>query len=147
MNPVVKRIGGLAGCLLLVLVALGLIYSCATGAFVRARHVELAFPGQAVADARTLMVDFQRTRKAGQETKWLRADELPESLKIPRLRLAAIFTNHLNVVMGRNPDWSVGARIWLDRPPPHTGDQPTRYPDVYFYEYCNDFPASVSNHP
>ena len=133
--------------LLLGTAVLGLIYSSSTGAFIRARHVNVPSPERAVADARRLIADFQKTRKAGQESKWLRIEELPESLKIPKLRFAAVFTNHLNLVMGRNPDWSVGARIWLDRPPERSSDQPTRFPGVYFYEYCNDFPTSASNHP
>ena len=101
---IIIGIGCLGGALLLVFVAMGVLYGCETRAFVRARHVMIASPEQAVVDARQLILDFQRTRNNGQDTRWIEVDGLPKSLKIPKLRFAAVFTNHLNLVTGKNPD-------------------------------------------
>jgi len=147
MKRIFKMIGIVAAVIGGLFFLIGLLYAWSTGAFVRASHVRLDMPTQAVTDARQLIREFQQTRDRDESARSLAKDDLPVSLRIPKLRYAVVFTNHLNLVMGRNPDWSIGARIWLDQPPDSTADRPTRYPDVLFYEYCNDLPVSVSNHP
>lgn len=140
-------IGGGLAALLLAICSFGLFYAYRTGAFARPSGVELSNPQQAVADARQLILDFQRTRENGQNSRWIEVDRLPQSLKIPKLRFAAVFTNHLNLVTGRNPDWTVGARIWAEDATVVHSDQTTKYSNVFFFSYCNDNPLSPSNQP
>jgi hypothetical protein len=39
-------------------------------------------------------------------------DDLPESLRIPHLRYATIYPDHVNLVIRQDPDAQVGFRIW-----------------------------------
>ncbi|HEX9886930.1 MAG TPA: hypothetical protein VGA70_10600 [Longimicrobiales bacterium] len=105
--------------------------------------VVLSDPGRAVADARRMIVEARAdsTRHRG----WIEPAALPLSLRIPRLDFAMVHADHVDLVLARNPDWTVGARIWsLDARREHA-DAPTAYPDVYFFDFTNDAPESPAN--
>ena len=77
--------------------------------------------------------------------QWLTNNELPESLNIPHLHHVSVYDDHVSIVMARNPDWIIGARIWsLDSTKKHA-DQPTKYPGIYYFQYTNDLPESPTN--
>lgn len=146
-----KRIAIVFGVIILAFVSaaaiIGVLYSCATGAFVRAKDINFSNPEQAVSDAQQFIRDFEKSKRTDEKGRWIAGGDLPASLRINKLRYAVVFTNHLNLVMGRNPDWSIGARIWsIDSVTPHD-DQPTKYKDIFFFEYCNDLPLSQKNQP
>lgn len=114
------------------------------GAFTSARDIHIAQPGLAVRDARALVED--RVRHPETYGPFTEPESLPPSLRIANLRYAKVHADHVDLVVARNPDWSVGARIWSVGHRPHR-DQPTRYRDVYFFRYTNDAPVSLDNIP
>ena len=123
--------------LLIVFVVLG------CGATTGPNDIKLINPKQAVADAR-MMMEGRRADPKKYEG-WIYAKDLPDSLKLPGLYYASVYEDHVNLVIGRNPDWQVGARIWASDSKLKHEDKKTSYPDVYFFQYCNDLPASPSN--
>jgi hypothetical protein len=117
--------------------------SIACGFFTGPRDIKLENPVQAVIDARKLIAE-ERQEPSEPIRK---PEELPESLRIPGLRWAIIHDDHIDLVMYHHPDGEKGARIWsLDTKREHR-DQPTRYPEVYFFFYDNDSPQSPENIP
>ena len=129
----------------LAFAGLGLILGCGFdwgGAFTSADDVVFVDPKTAVIDARTLM---QEAREGTRDAGMYRPDELPQSLRIPKLLYAYIFDDHLSLVLARNPDWNVGARIWSDDATREHADQPTKYEEIFFYDYTNDLPESPTN--
>jgi hypothetical protein len=113
-------------------------------AFTSARDIRIAQPDLAVRDARALVED--RVRHPERYGPFTEPESLPSSLRIANLRYAKVHDDHVDLVVARNPDVSVGARIWSVGHRPHH-DRPTRYRDVYFFRYTNDAPVSIDNIP
>ena len=120
------------------------LYPATKGVFTDAEDVEVREPGQAVRDARALIADRNaHPEKYGPATE---PQALPPSLQLPKLRYALIHDDHVDLVFYRNPDASKGARIWSTRHRPHR-NQPTRYPEIWFYRFDHDAPQSIDNIP
>lgn len=113
------------------------------GACAGADDVQLSDPAQAVADARRMISEKQADPRT--HSDWIFPKDVPESLRIPGLIYAFVHDDHVDLVMSRNPDWSVGARIWSENSQRVHADEPTRYPDVFFYDYTNDRPETPDN--
>ncbi|MBV9071353.1 MAG: hypothetical protein JO231_21745 [Acidobacteria bacterium] len=112
------------------------------GAFTRPSDIYVDQPENAVLDARSLIASKQRNPDAfGDFTE---ASQLPPSLRIHGLRYAKVHSDHIDLVVARNPDVSVGARIWAISHRRHH-DASTRYREIYFFRYDNDAPESESN--
>ena len=126
---------------------IGLWYAWTTGAFVGASDVYVADPAASVRDARQLMEGFRASAPLEERNQFLRPEQLPGSLRFPKLRYAQVFRDHVNLVLGRNPDWSIGARIWSADTTTLHADQPTAYREIFFFQYCNDVPMSPKNLP
>jgi hypothetical protein len=111
------------------------------GFLVRPGSIKVADSTRAVADARKLIAEERE-----KSTRPMRAPaELPESLRIPGLRYADIHDDHINLVLYHDPMVTRGARIWsLDSKREHK-DTPTKYADVYFFDYNHDAPKSPDN--
>jgi hypothetical protein len=116
-----------------------------SGPFFSARHLIFKNSEAAVSDARTIIKTIGS--KSIEENDWylIKPKDLPESLRIPRLRYALAFKDHLSLVASRNPDWEIGARIWTESISRPHKDAPTKYKDIYFYKYCNDYNESPKN--
>lgn len=111
-----------------------------SGPFTDADDIVVNNPTQAVLDARELIAAKQRDPK-----KFVaRPRELPSSLQIPKLRHANIHADHVDLVLARNPDWNIGARIWAKEHRAHR-DSKTKYRDIFFYSYTNDAPETPDN--
>ncbi len=115
------------------------------GAFLRPRDVRVNNPALAVQDARELIGRFGPSVAAEKKVKRLRPEELPQSLRIPWLRSAQVCPDHINLILGHNPDWTIGARIWSADATTKHADKPTAYRDIYFFDYTNDLPVSPDN--
>lgn len=115
------------------------------GAFTSPRDIEVAHPEIAVRDARALIED--RAKHPHKYGPFTPAESLPESLRIADLRYAKVHDDHVDLVVARNPDWAVGARIWSVRPQRPHRDHATRYKDVYFFRYTHESPESPHNIP
>jgi hypothetical protein len=102
--------------------------------------VAIADPTAAVRDARALIAN------PSAHADWLTPEQLPPSLRLPHLHHANVHDDHVDLILGRNPDVSIGARIWATQHRPHH-DRPLRYRDVWFYRYDNDVAVSVDNPP
>jgi hypothetical protein len=114
------------------------------GAFTRPSDIHVDHPEMAVRDARSLIAMKNANLEAfGDFTD---PEKLPRSLQIHALRYAKIHADHIDLVIARNPDVSLGARVWAASHRTHH-DEPTRYADIYFFRYDNDSPASESNIP
>jgi hypothetical protein len=145
---VLTGIGAPITLLVLLIFSAGLWYGCSTGAFSKASDIKIPDPYQAVMDARKIIIDeYQLNKKEYEIGRPISLEELPPSLQIKGVRMGIVFTNHFNLQMGRNPDWSVGARIWSEDTVVPEADQLTSYSNVYFYTYCNDYPISPNNQP
>lgn len=105
--------------------------------------VVVSNPPQAVADARRMIEEKRKDPNI--HKGWITPSHLPESLQLPGLRYAQVFDDHVNLVLARNPDWQIGARIWAaDRTREHH-DEKTKYTDIYFFDYTNDLGESPDN--
>lgn len=113
------------------------------GLFTGPDDVKLKDAARAVADARRLIAE-QRGRPL-RERPPLSAGELPESLRLPGLRYAFVHEDHVDLVLARNPDWNIGARVWAADAKRKHGDRPTKYPEVFFFRYTNDAGESEDN--
>jgi len=114
-----------------------------TGASTGPTDVRIADPLHAVADARRLIAE---QRAHPDRDRVLRQPaELPESLRLPGLKYSFVHEDHLDLVLARNPDWNVGARIWSADAKRGHADQPTNYPQVFFYRYTDDAEESAEN--
>ena len=106
---------------------------------ISASDIRVAQPELAVRSARALIA-----RHTGEPL--IRVESLPPSLRIPKLRYATIHQDHIDLVLARNPDWSIGARIWSEHHRPHR-DEATKYRDIWFYDHTNDVAPSPENLP
>ena len=132
--------------LLASVIACCVVSSCAflKPVFTGPGDVVVAEPGRAVSAARQLI---NEERDNPNRKLLFQPKELPESLRLPGLRYAIAHQDHLDLVLARNPDLSVGARIWsLDSKREHR-DRPTKYPEIFFYEYNNDYEETPDNIP
>jgi len=112
------------------------------GAFTRPGDIHVDQPENAVLDARSLIAI--KNRKPEVFGDFTEPGQLPASLRIHGLRYAKIHADHIDLVIARNPDVSIGARIWaISHRTNH--DEPTRYPEICFFRYNNDSPESESN--
>lgn len=102
--------------------------------------VRIADPASAVRHARALIAD------PAKHAEWLRPIDLPPSLRLPNLHHANVHQDHVDLILARNPDVSIGARIWAPRHRPHR-DHPLPYRDIWFYRYDNDAPVGPENMP
>ena len=100
-------------------------------------------PAQAVIDARQLIHDKQANPKL--YANWIYSKDLPKSLQIPDLNCAVVHEDHVDLLITRIPDWWVGARIWSPSSTQKHLDKKTKYTDIYFFTYSNDFPDSPEN--
>ncbi|HKR64910.1 MAG TPA: hypothetical protein VJZ00_14345 [Thermoanaerobaculia bacterium] len=114
------------------------------GAFTSAEDVRVAVVADAVRDARALIA--ARDAAPARYDTMIEPASLPTSLRIPSLRYAQVHADHIDLVLARNPDTAVGARIWAVKHRPHH-DRPTRYADIYFFRYTNDAAESPDNIP
>ncbi len=111
------------------------------GFFVRPGSIRVADPARTVADARKLI----EQERAKPSKPMLRPEEAPDSLRIPGLRWVDILDDHINLVLYHDPMQTRGARIWsLDSKREHK-DTPTKYPDIYFFDYTKDAPHGPDN--
>jgi len=133
----------LTALLSILLFGAAFIWHSGPGPFFAPRHMHFEDPQQAVIDARAIIAKI--SSDSSQEGQWLYAKDLPKSLRIPRLRYAIVFRDHLSLVLSRNPDWNVGARIWIGQTQRQHHDTPTKYKEIYFYDYTNDSPESPYN--
>lgn len=115
------------------------------GAFTSPDDIKIADPARAVADARRIIETQRKTQT--HYPVLIENDDLPESLKLPGLRYAAVYEDHIGLVLARNPDWRIGARIWSADSKRKHADTQTKYPEVFFYRYYNDDPESPENIP
>src|SRR6266550_17707 len=80
------------------------------GFFSGPSDIKVADPPRAVSDARRLIEEERGNRNHTRTMR--RPEELPESLRIPGLRYAFVHSDHVDLVIARNPDVDKGARIW-----------------------------------
>jgi hypothetical protein len=139
-----KRIGVMFAAIALAVIGTCLLYFYATGGFVDASDIQFANPALAVQDARQLIA-AHRGAASNERRQHLRVDEAPKSLAIPRLRWVEVHEDHVNLILGRNPDNCLGARIWSADSTTKHADQATAYPEIFYFRYCNDFPTSPTN--
>lgn len=145
-----KKADRIAATIFVILCA-GVVSTCGVafwpmvrGAFTSPRDIHLAHPDIAVRDARALIED--RAKHPDKYGPFTEPESLPESLRIANLRYAKVHADHVDLVIARNPDWSVGARIWSARHRPHR-DEATRYDGVFFFRYTHELPESPENVP
>ena len=119
-------------------------YTCVRPAFTNVGDVHVNDPHAAVAAAR-LLIERQR-RMPEKYREMISPQELPAPLRIANLRYANVHPDHVDLVLARNPDWRLGARIWAIRHQPHH-DQATKFPEIFFYRYTNDAPVTIDNIP
>lgn len=124
---------------------IGAWYVYGTGAFLGSSDVYVAHPPTAVSAARQLVASFRKSAGVDESSQHLSVEQLPECLRIPRLRHAYVFRDHVNLVIGRSADWEIGARVWLLDATTTHADDPTPYHEISFYQYCNDIPISPKN--
>ena len=115
------------------------VSSC--GFLIRPSSIKLNDSARAVADARKLIADERQNPSRPMRSP----NELPESLRIPGLRWADIWEDHINLVMYHDPMVTRGARIWSVNSTREHKDTPTKYPDVYFFDYNQDAPKAPDN--
>lgn len=100
-------------------------------------------PDQAIIDARKMIAD--KIKNPEKYTNWIYSQSLPESLRIPHLKYAMVYDDHVSLVLAHNPDWNLGARIWSKPATKVHQDQASRYKEIFFYQYTNDLPESPDN--
>jgi len=105
-------------------------------------NLVVADPASAVAEARKLIA--ARRSQADPSGPFVQPASLPASLQVPGLRYAHVHEDHVDLVLARNPDCEVGGRIWAQSHRRHE-DERTRYAEIYFYGYCNDFAEAPDN--
>lgn len=114
------------------------------GAFTNPSDIRVSDPRGAVRDARELIERKRRDTSAfGPFTE---PADLPVTLRLPGLRYAKVHDDHLDLVLARNPDVSVGARVWALNHRRHN-DTPTSYTDIWFFRYSNELETTSSNIP
>ena len=113
-----------------------LIATLGCGALIRPSDVKVSNAAQAVADARQLMAE--KRSDPNKHQGWIYASSLPQSLRLPRLRYCTVYEDHVNLVLARNPDWQIGARIWAADSKRVHNDKKTQYSGIFFFEYCKE---------
>lgn len=113
------------------------------GAMTGPDDVIVSNPTQMIADARRMIKEKISDPKV--HDGWIYRKDLPESLQIPGLIYAQVFTDHMNFVLARNPDWQIGARVWGTNSVRKHQDKKTKYSEIYFFDYTNDMPESPDN--
>src|SRR4051812_37120476 len=103
MKMALKALAAMASPFVLIVVVFGGWYGWKTGAWTRASDVEVADPVAAVSEARRLIAEFRRSAGRDKVARSLNILELPECLRLPRLKFAYVSGDHLNLVLGRNP--------------------------------------------
>jgi len=128
-----------------IIILTGACIALITGCGVNLQPDDLVFnnSAQAVIDARK-MID-EKIRYPEKYNNWIYSHNLPESLRIPNLKYAMVYNDHVSLVISRNPDWNIGARIWSEKANIIHKDKISKYKDIYFYEYTNDSPESPEN--
>lgn len=150
MTPSRKKVDRIAAsafvgvCLVVVSTCGVAFWPLVRGAFTSPRDIQIARSDIAVRDARALIDD--RLKNPAKYGPFTAPESLPESLRIANFRYAKVHDDHVDLVVARNPDWSVGARIWSVQHRPHR-DEETRYPSVYFFRYTHELPESPENIP
>lgn len=147
MKFALKAISLTLGVLALTGAALGFWHLRTSGALITAADLRVADPTAAVRDARQLIERFRLLASPDSRNQVLPPSQLPQSLRLPELRHALVYRDRINLVLGRNPDWSIGARVWTTDSTTVHADQTTQYPDIFFFQYSNDLPVSPSNFP
>jgi hypothetical protein len=120
------------------------LYTCMRPALTNERDVHFDDPVGAIRSAQGLVAQLQAN--AGKYRENVAPQDLPPALRIRGLLYANIHPDHVDLVLARNPDWRLGARIWAAQHQPHH-DVPTSYRDIWFYRYTNDAPVSTKNIP
>ena len=125
----------------ILLPAVALILGC--GAMTGPGDVIVSDPIQAVADARRMIEE----KKSNPEIHkgWIYPNALPESLRFQGVCYAQVFEDHMNIVLARNPDWQIGARIWATASVRKHEDKKTKYEEIFFFDYTNDLQESPDN--
>jgi len=119
------------------------LLACGCGKKLEPEDIVFAQPEQAVAEARKMIAE--KRANPGLYADWIEPRALHECLRIPNLVCAAVYDDHVNLLIKKIPDWWVGARIWsVDSTLKHA-DAKTRYADIFFFTYSNDFPDSPAN--
>ena len=118
-----KVVAGLVGLAVIAVVAVLVLMLIAVPEKLTAKDIHIADPTRAVADARRLM------QQGGEAPR--RSDELPESLTLPGLKFAAVFPDHVSLVLRQELDWVAGVRIWSADSTRKHSDTPTGYKDVF----------------
>ncbi|MFH1458992.1 MAG: hypothetical protein ABIG64_01280 [Candidatus Omnitrophota bacterium] len=106
-------------------------------------NIVIENPTQAVIDARKMIEE--KINDPEKYTDWIQPAKLPKSLRIEKLQFAMVFDDHISLVLSRNPDWNIGVRIWSSDSLIEHNDKPTKYKNIYFYEYTNDLQESPDN--
>jgi len=121
---------------------LGCSLSSGCGAFTGPGDLVVANPAEAVQDARRMIAEQQADPE--KHKGWLTDAQLPASLRVRGLRFASVHGDHLDLVLARNPDFKIGGRIWATVHRKHQ-DLPTKYAEIFFYDYNNDLPETPTN--
>ena len=134
------------GIVLVSIIACGVLCSCG---FVKPillgpRDVVVANPSGAVSDARRLI---NEQANSPNRPPLFEPQELPESLRLPGLLYAMVHGDHVDLILGHNPDLTAGARIWSPDSKRIHRDRPTKYPEIFFYQYDNDYEKTPDNLP
>jgi hypothetical protein len=140
-----KMTGIAFGVLTLAVVGIGLLYLYSIGAFIDASDIQFENPALAVQDARQLIAAFRSEETSNGRGQHVRVEDAPKSLSIPNLRWVEVHEDHVNLILGRNPDMCLGARIWSADTTTNHADEATAYPEIYYFRYCNDLPTSPTN--
>jgi hypothetical protein len=114
------------------------------GAFTRPEDLVVDRPAEAVAAARVMIEEQRKDPERHRGFLWPAA--LPEPLRVQGLRYAHVHRDHVDLVLARNPDVELGARIWAADHRPHA-DEATRYGDIHFFRYSNDALERPDNIP
>lgn len=108
---------------------------------------EIVHPEQVVKDARRLIDHFSAAKAPEQSHISLEPNDLPPSLQIKGTSGARVFHDHLSLILDHSPDTQRGIRVWDTTATVRHADQPSLYPGIFWYRYCNDEPISDENLP
>ena len=109
--------------------------------------ITLSHPEAAVADARRLILERARQSPDPTIHLALKGDDVPPSLRFPELRFAYVTADHVDLITHHDPDHNDGLRIWSAGATRQRHDKPTKYRDVFWFEYDNDAPKTPDNLP
>jgi hypothetical protein len=134
------------GLVLVLIIACGVLCACGfvKPIFTGPRDVIVADPSRALSDARRLINEQANNPN---RKPLFEPQELPESLRLPGLLYAIVHGDHLDLILGHNPDLTAGARIWSPDSKRTHRDRATKYPEIFFYQYNNDYEETPDNIP